>query len=65
MPLWVVLAVTVMNWFDRPPVWLELLVYAGLGLVWVLPFRFVFRGIGRPDPDEPRAERSDDPSARY
>ena len=53
MPAWIVAAVTVVNWFDRPPIWLELLVYVGLGSVWVLPFRFVFRGVGRADPDQP------------
>ncbi len=51
LPLFVVAAVTVMNWLDRPPLWLEVLIYAGLGVIWALPFRFVFRGIGKPDPD--------------
>jgi len=51
MPLYIVAAVTVMNWLDRPPLWLELLVYVALGVVWVLPFKFVFRGVGKEDPD--------------
>ena len=51
MPLYVVVAVTVVNLFDRPPVWLELVIYVGLGILWVLPFRSVFRGIGQADPD--------------
>ncbi|EDZ47626.1 DUF2842 domain-containing protein [Leisingera daeponensis] len=51
MPLYIVAAVTVMNWLDRPPLWLELIVYVGLGIVWVLPFKFVFRGVGQADPD--------------
>lgn len=51
LPLFVVAAVTIMNWLDRPPLWLEVLIYAGLGVIWALPFRFVFRGIGKPDPD--------------
>ncbi|MFN3262041.1 MAG: DUF2842 domain-containing protein [Pikeienuella sp.] len=51
LPLFVVAAVSVMNWLDRPPLWLEVLIYAGLGVIWALPFRFVFRGIGKPDPD--------------
>ena len=51
LPLFVVAAVTVMNWLDRPPLWLEVLIYAGLGVIWALPLRFVFRGIGKPDPD--------------
>jgi len=51
MPLYVVAAVTVVNLFDRPPLWLELLIYVVLGFLWAVPFRAVFRGIGQPDPD--------------
>ncbi|MEX0305316.1 MAG: DUF2842 domain-containing protein [Leisingera sp.] len=51
MPLYIVAAVTVLNWLDRPPLWLELIVYVALGIVWVLPFKFVFRGVGKEDPD--------------
>ncbi|MBC7156650.1 MAG: DUF2842 domain-containing protein, partial [Rhodobacteraceae bacterium] len=36
--------------FDRPPFLLELAIYVGLGLVWIAPFRFVFRGVGQADP---------------
>jgi hypothetical protein len=36
---------------DRPPIWAELLVYIGLGFLWMMPFRFVFVGIGQADPD--------------
>lgn len=50
LPLYVVVAVTLVNWLDRPPIWAELLVYVGLGFLWALPFRSVFRGIGQPDP---------------
>ena len=51
MPLYIALAVWVVSLFDRPPVWLELLVYVVLGFLWALPFRAVFRGVGRADPD--------------
>ncbi len=51
MPLYIVLAVTIMNLLDRPPIWLELLVYIALGVVWVLPFKFVFKGVGKEEPD--------------
>ncbi|MFI0396247.1 DUF2842 domain-containing protein [Paracoccus jiaweipingae] len=51
MPLYIVVAVTLMNWlersFGRLPIWAELLVYIGLGFLWAIPFRRVFRGIGR------------------
>ncbi|MTH64957.1 DUF2842 domain-containing protein [Paracoccus shanxieyensis] len=51
LPLYIVVAVTAMNWLDarfgRQPILVELLVYAGLGILWALPFRRVFRGIGK------------------
>jgi hypothetical protein len=51
MPAYVVAAVTLVGWIERPSFLVELAIYVGLGLVWILPFRFVFRGIGQPDPD--------------
>ncbi|MDA7425354.1 DUF2842 domain-containing protein [Thalassococcus lentus] len=53
LPLYIMAAVTVMNWLDRPPIWLEFLVYVALGIVWALPFKFVFKGVGQADPDAP------------
>lgn len=57
MPAYVVAAVTLMNWLDarfgRLPIWAEVAVYVGLGFLWALPFRRVFRGVGQPDPDAP------------
>ena len=53
LPLYVVAAVTVVNWLDRPPLWLEFFVYVGLGVIWALPFRFIFLGVGQADPDAP------------
>ena len=44
-------AVSVVNWLERPSILVELAVYVGLGFLWILPFRFVFRGIGQADPD--------------
>ncbi len=53
MPLYVVVAVNVMDLFDRPPFLLELLIYVVLGIVWALPLKKLFKGIGQPDPDAP------------
>ena len=53
MPLYVVVAVTIMNRLDRPPILVELGIYVALGFLWALPFKVVFRGVGRPDPDAP------------
>jgi hypothetical protein len=55
LPLYIVAAVTVVNLLDRPPIWVEFVVYVVLGFVWALPFRFIFRGVGQPDPDDPDA----------
>ena len=49
MPLYVVAAVTLLSRFERPGVLTELAIYVGLGVLWALPFRFIFRGVGRPD----------------
>ena len=51
LPLYVMAAVTLVGLFERPPILLELGIYVGLGIVWALPFRFVFRGVGRGDTD--------------
>jgi hypothetical protein len=50
LPLYIVVAVTMVNLMERPPFWLELLIYVVLGFLWMLPFRFVFVGVGKPDP---------------
>lgn len=52
LPAYVIVAVTIFNWLGRPNLWVELAVYVILGIVWILPFREVFRGIGQPPPDD-------------
>ena len=52
LPLYVVVAVGVIGLFNRPPIWFELLIYVSLGVLWALPFKFIFRGIGQADPDQ-------------
>jgi hypothetical protein len=60
LPIYVVLAVSLVNWaeglYGRPVWWLEFVIYVALGVVWALPFRSIFRGIGRDDPDRPRRD---------
>ncbi len=53
LPLYIIAAVTVVNWLERPGLWVELLVYLVLGLIWALPFKFIFKGVGQADPDNP------------
>ena len=53
MPAYIVLAVTVMSRLGRLPLVVELIVYVVLGVAWALPFKAVFRGVGKADPDAP------------
>ena len=54
LPLYIVVAVNVVELFDRPHPLVELLVFAALGVLWAIPLKRVFKGIGQPDPDAPR-----------
>lgn len=56
LPAYLVVAVSLMNWLypdplARPPVWVELAIYIGLGVLWAFPLKSVFKGIGQADPD--------------
>jgi len=59
LPGYIVVAVTVMNWLERPSIWIELAVYVGLGVLWALPLKAVFKGIGQADPDAPPQDYED------
>lgn len=55
MPAYVVVAVSIINLFDRTPsILVELGIYVILGILWAIPFKWVFKGIGRADPDAPQ-----------
>ena len=53
LPLYIIVAVTLVNWMDRSwgrlPILIEVLVYVALGILWALPFRRIFSGIGKPE----------------
>ncbi|MFN4128640.1 MAG: DUF2842 domain-containing protein [Paracoccaceae bacterium] len=51
LPAYVVVAVSLVNWIDRPSIMVELGIYVGLGLIWILPLRPIFLGVGQPDPE--------------
>ncbi len=51
VPLYIVMAVTIMNMLGRPSLWVELAVYVGLGVLWAFPLKAIFKGIGQADPD--------------
>ena len=56
MPAYIAVAWWVMSLFERPGIWLEFAIYIVLGILWVLPFKAVFKGVGHADPDAPRDE---------
>lgn len=56
LPLYVIVAVNVVDLFDRPPILVELLIYLALGVLWAIPLRRVFLGVGKADPDGPPSD---------
>ncbi|MBL4807654.1 MAG: DUF2842 domain-containing protein [Rhodobacteraceae bacterium] len=57
MPAYIGFAWWITSLFDtRPHVLIELVIYIALGVVWILPFKFVFLGVGKADPDAPPEE---------
>lgn len=52
LPVYIVLCVTIINMMNRPPILVELLIYIVLGVVWALPLKAVFRGVGKANPDD-------------
>jgi hypothetical protein len=53
LPVYIVVAVNVVELFGRPSFLVELIIWVALGIVWALPLKAVFKGIGQPDPDAP------------
>ena len=56
LPFYVIMSVSSLNWLypdplERPPLWVELGIYIGLGVLWALPFKWIFKGVGQADPD--------------
>ena len=60
LPGYVAVAWVAVSAFERPPLVLEIAIYAALGIVWALPLRRLFLGLGRPDPDAERERRDRD-----
>ncbi len=51
MPAYIGFVWWLMSLMERLPFWAELPVYIFLGVAWILPFKFVFIGVGKADPD--------------
>lgn len=56
LPIYIIVALNVVALFDRPSILVELAIYVGLGIVWALPFKAVFRGIGQADPGQEKRD---------
>ena len=52
LPIYIIIAVNLVAFLPNLPKVLEFLMYVILGIVWVLPLKFLFQGIGQPDPDD-------------
>lgn len=55
LPVYIVVAVSLVAWAEARwgmlPWWGSVLVYLGLGFLWILPLKPIFIGVGKPDPD--------------
>ena len=56
LPIYILIASTIMSVMLNQEVrfaWpIEFIIYVGLGIGWVFPLKWVFKGIGQPDPDQ-------------
>jgi hypothetical protein len=57
LPAYIIVAVSLVNWLEARwgmmPWWGAVLVYIVLGVIWVVPLKPVFKGVGKEDPDQP------------
>lgn len=49
LPAYIAAAWWLMSLFERPSIWVEFAIYVGLGILWALPFKAVFKGVGQAD----------------
>ncbi len=56
LPIYIIVAATIMSGMMtgniRFPLAVEFMVYLALGIGWAFPLKWVFKGIGQPDPDQ-------------
>lgn len=56
LPAYIAVAWWIMSLFERPSIWLEFAIYIVLGILWALPLKAVFKGVGQADPDAPHRD---------
>lgn len=56
MPLYVIVAWAILSrlalW--QLPVIVEFFIYVAAGVLWIIPLKPIFKGVGKADPDEPQ-----------
>ncbi|MAJ94875.1 MAG: hypothetical protein CMH01_04945 [Marinovum sp.] len=52
LPVYVIVAINILAFFERPSILLEVIIYLSLGIIWALPFKYIFKGIGQADPEQ-------------
>lgn len=53
LPVYIAMAWWIMSLFEIEALWLEIVVYVLLGVLWAVPLKAVFKGVGQADPDAP------------
>lgn len=51
LPVYIIVAITLLAYMPEIHKILQLLLFAFLGVAWALPFKFVFKGVGKEDPE--------------
>jgi len=45
LPVYIIIAVSIMNYLGQLNIWIELIIYILLGVLWIFPFKFIFKGL--------------------
>ena len=51
LPFYIIVVASIMTTIPRLPMLVELLIYLVLGVAWAIPFKFIFKGVGKKDTD--------------
>ena len=65
LPVYILIAMVILSSLPRMHIVLELIIYVVAGLLWALPFKFIFKGVGKADPDKPAPKFLDDDAIAY
>lgn len=51
LPIYILVASVMVTWLAPQNILLELAIYVVLGIIWIVPFKPIFSGIGQMDED--------------